>query len=206
MSQDTQAVPLPIAHDVSTSLIPHRSNLLAIVEGTLLLGGLAVLNHLGIITMSDWPVHPFMFVVLLLGAQYGIQGGVLAAVAAIALSHIDGWPARPVDMSYATYFRLAWADSLCWVAAGLIVGVVTSRQSRALKQQTALLLKSRHAENLIAAQYQVLALRTHKLERKLASLAGEGSKDTSLAAKSGTETETVVPLRTRNTRKSVLTR
>lgn len=148
-----------------------RSNGLALLEGILILGSLALLDNRGLVPFSVWPVHPFLFAVILLSAQYGIQGGIMAALGATALSHLDGWPARPIDMAYAEYFRIAWADSLSWVMAGLMVGIVTSHRGRILRERTIKLQRATMAESLIAAQYQVLAQRTHNLERSLAGRA-----------------------------------
>lgn len=165
------ATPISPAVSDGRETAPSRSNVMAVAEGVLLLGGLTLLDLAGILVMGDWPVHPMLFAVVLLSAQYGIYGGILAAMGAILLSHIGGWPARPVDMSYATYFRIAWADSLSWVAAGLMVGVVTSRKGKALQEASAQLRQAKLAESLIATQYQILSQRTHKLERSVAGLA-----------------------------------
>jgi hypothetical protein len=150
-------------------LLPSRSNSLALAEGAVLLVGLTLLDYVGVAPFADWPVHPFLFAVVLLSAQYGILGGILSALAAIGLSHIDGWPARPIDMSYAAYFGYVWADALSWMLAGLMVGAVTSNRARVIQEQAAKLRKATLAESLIAAQYEVLAQRTHQLERQLAS-------------------------------------
>jgi len=171
MSNENSVLTMPFANPAESVLLQGRSNGLALAEGLLVLGLITLLDHTGVLPFEAVPVHPFLFAVILLSAQYGIQGGILAALAAIALSHLDGWPARPIDMTYAQYFRLAWSDSLCWVLAALIVGVVTSHRGRVLKEQTAKLQKATVAESLIAAQYQVLAQRTHQLERSLAGRA-----------------------------------
>ena len=150
---------------------PSRSNVLAFAEGILLLGGVALIEHSGLMSFASWPVHPFLFIAILLSAQYGVLGGVLAAMGATAISYFNGLPARPFDMSHAEYFRLTWADPLSWVLAALMVGIVTSRRSTMLEEQGEQLRKALRAESLIAAQYQVLAQRTHKLERSLAGRA-----------------------------------
>ena len=172
MTQDISFSSLTAANSTSDSFVPHRSSELALGEGALLLGGLAALNYSGALPFAAWPMHPFLLVVILLSAQYGIQGGILAALGAIALSHIAGWPARPFDMTYAEYFRLVWADALAWVMAALTVGVVTTHRARILEERTAKLRQAMRAESLIAAQYQVLAQRTHQLERSLAGCVG----------------------------------
>lgn len=171
MSREEIVTPSSFSDPTASGLLPYRSNALAFAEGALLLGGMALLDYSGLLPFAMWPIHPFMFAVLLLSAQYGIQGGILGALGAIALSHIDGWPARPIDMAYADYFRIAWADSLSWVLAALTVGIVTSRRDRILQEQTAKLRKAKLAESLLAAQCEVLAQRTHKLERSLAGRA-----------------------------------
>lgn len=160
-----------ILAEPADGVLPHRSTGLAVVEGIVMLGGLALLDYIGVLTFSVWPVHPFLFAVILLSAQYGIQGGIMAALGAAMLSHLGGWPARPIDMAYAEYFRTAWADTLSWVLAALTVGIVTSYRGRVLREQTVKLQKATRAESLIAAQYQVLAQRTRRLERSLAGRA-----------------------------------
>ncbi|WP_449394714.1 hypothetical protein [Devosia riboflavina] len=154
-----------------TTVSSSRSNVLAFAEGILLLGGVALIDHSGLMSFSSWPVHPFLFITVLLSAQYGVLGGVLTAVGATAIVYFNGLPARPFDMSHAEYFRLTWADPLSWVLAALMVGIVTSHRGRMLEEQGEQLRKAVRAESLIAAQYQVLAQRTHKLERSLAGRA-----------------------------------
>lgn len=171
MSNDNSAIPGRTFGPGPTQFLPHRSNKLAIAEGLLLLGGLAALHYFGILPFSSWPVHPCLFVVMLLSAQYGVQGGVLAAVGAIAVSHLEGWPVRPIDMTQAEYFQATWAEPLSWVMAALMIGLVTSHRNRLLQEQSVRLHKAAQAESLIAQQYQVLSQRTHDLERSLAGRA-----------------------------------
>lgn len=175
-----------------------RSNVLAFAEGLLLLGGVAFLEHFGLISFAAWPVHPFLFVVILLSAQYGVLGGVLAAMGATALSYFNGWPPRPFDMPHADYFLLTWAAPLSWVLAALMVGLVTSRRGRMLEEQSARLRKAIMAESLIAAQYQVLAQRTHKLERSLAGRADSPVQDAARPAPWTKKTKEKAPARARN--------
>ncbi len=182
MRRDSSLVSRPFAGSASPQLVPDRSNGLALGEGAFLLVGLTLLDYVGAISFTDWPVHPFLFAVVLLSAQYGIHGGILAAVGAIGLSHIDGWPSRPIDMSYAAYFGYVWADALSWVLAGLMVGAVTSNRVRVMQEQAAKLHKAMLAENLIAAQYEVLAQRTHQLERQLANHTDAGNASASAEA------------------------
>lgn len=171
MTDHNSLLPLSFSNTTASGLLQHRSNGLAIVEGLLMLGGLALMDFNGVLPFAAWPVHPFFFAVILLSAQYGVQGGILAAVVATVLSHLDGFPIRPIDMAYIDYFRLVWSDSFSWILAALMVGVVTSHRSRVLRGQATTLRKAIEAENLISRQYQVLAQRTHQLERTLAGRA-----------------------------------
>jgi hypothetical protein len=180
--------------------LPHRSTGLALAEGIAMLGLLALLDYSRVLPFSIWPVHPFMFAVILLSAQYGIQGGLMAALGATVLSHLDGWPDRPIDMAYAEYFLTAWADSLSWVLAALTVGILTSYRARMLREQTIKLQKATLAQNLIAAQYQVLAQRTHRLERSLAGRTTEVSAEPEVLL--ARETGGKAPKRSRAARQS----
>lgn len=161
---------LQIDKSLAPGRMPSRSNLLALGEGVLLLGGLTVLDYNGIIDMGAAPVHPFLFVVMLMSAQYGVYGGILSAIGAVLFDHVEGWPVRPIGQEYADFFVSAWGQPLSWLVAGLLVGVVTSRHRKALTEQATLLDAAQTAESLIAAQYQVLAERNRKLERGLAGL------------------------------------
>lgn len=171
MSSDNSVIPGSFADPAANAFSSSRSNVLAFAEGALLLCGAAFLEHSGLLSFAAWPVHPFLFVVILLSAQYGVLGGILTATGATALSYLSGWPERPIDMSHAQYFLLTWADPLSWVLAALMVGIVTSHRGRMLEEQGEKLRKAMMAESLIAAQYQVLAQRTHNLERSLAGRA-----------------------------------
>lgn len=168
MSNDNTGIAAGYPEDVGSEML-RRSDRLAIAEGVILLGGLALLNYSGIVPFSVFPVHPYLFVVILLSAQYGLYGGILTALGAAVLVHGGGLPVRTIDMTYAQYFRLAWADTLSWVVAALMLGLVTTRRSRVFKEQTQRLREAALAEALIAGQYQVLAQRTHLLERSLAA-------------------------------------
>jgi len=182
MSSDTPVISGTLKEPPITAFSSSRSNILALAEGILLLGGVALIEHSGLMSFSSWPAHPYLFIAILLSAQYGVLGGVLAAMGATAISYFNGLPARPFDMSHAEYFRLTWADPLSWVVAGLMVGIVTSSRTRMLEEQSEQLRKARMAEGLIAAQYQVLAQRTHKLERSLAGRADLSVLDDSEAS------------------------
>lgn len=171
MSSDNPVISGNFTDPTVTAFSSSRSNALAFAEGILLLGGVALIQYSGLMSFASWPVHPYLFIAVLLSAQYGVLGGVLAALGATAISYMNGLPTRPFDMSHAEYFRMTWADPLSWVLAALMVGIVTSQRSRKLEEQGEQLRKAVRAESLIAAQYQVLAQRTHKLERSLAGRA-----------------------------------
>src|SRR5690606_24161611 len=85
MSTDNPAIPRPFPDALPGGLLSHRSNGLAFAEGALLLGGLALLDHTGILPFAAAPIHPFLFAIILLSAQYGLQGGMLAAMGATLL-------------------------------------------------------------------------------------------------------------------------
>lgn len=173
MTNDNTTSPVTFARQPAEAHLPVRSNVLAATEGLLLIGGVTLLDHFGIAPFDMWPIHPLLLVVILLSAQYGIQGGVLASMSAITITHFDGAPARPLDSTYADYFLFVWGDALSFLIVAFTVGVVTSHRGRVLREQSQKLRRAVRAEQLITAQYEVLAKRTHMLERSLASRADE---------------------------------
>jgi hypothetical protein len=147
-----------------------HSRLLLLAEAAILLGAPTLFNWVASVDYVQWPAHPFLFVTILLAAQYGIEGAILAVLGGTLLSWFSGWPERPLDIGYQEFFIALWLQPLTWLAAGVIVGVVTSTRTRQLREKTDQLARSRIAERLISNQFEVLDRRNHKLERTLAGL------------------------------------
>jgi hypothetical protein len=165
--------------------VPHRmgKQSVAIAEGLLLVGGVTLLERLGV-DFSAWPVHPYLFVIMLMGAQHGVYGGVFTAMMATAITIVGGLPPRPIDENYFDYTLGIWSNPLLWVCSGLLIGIITTRQQKALSKAKAALEQSLAAQALIENQYEVLAHRTRKLERRLAGL-GEVEAQVKNAESSG---------------------
>jgi glucose-6-phosphate-specific signal transduction histidine kinase len=157
------------------SLLPaagseDHSRPMLLVEALLLIGAPVLLQAFTTVDFSLWPVHPFLYVTILLAAQYGIEGATLAVVGGTLASWLVGWPERPLGVGREEFLMTVAAQPLSWLVAGLLVGIVTSSRTRALRNQREHLTRARNAERLIARQYEVMAERTRKLERGLAGL------------------------------------
>src|SRR5690606_39208218 len=139
----------------------------------------ALLEWLNLVDFGQWPLHPFLYVTILLAAQYGIEGAVLAVLGGTLLSWLSGWPERPLGVGYQDFFMTLWLQPLTWLSAGLLVGIVTSSRTRLLREKTDQLARSRAAESLIASQFEFLAERNRKLERTLAGLGTDDADEAS---------------------------
>ncbi len=143
-----------------------RSLPVAVAEGAVLLGGVTLLEHLQFLDFAQLPVHPFFFAVALLSAQYGALGGIASAAAATLLSFSDGAPARPIGQDYFDFTLGAWAPPLTWLAVAVLVGLIADRHFQALDQTHSRLQAAGRERDLIASQYEILAARTRRLERR----------------------------------------
>jgi hypothetical protein len=152
-----------------------RSTVLAIAEGIILFGGLTLANELGYIDLAALPVHPFLFVVMLMGAQYGTIGGIVAAVAAGTLAINGNSLVRPIDQAYFDFIAAVWVHPLIWLAGGLLVGVVADRHLATLNRMRHELDSAKTAQAVISSHYEIMAERTRKLERRLAGLSEFGT-------------------------------
>lgn len=142
-----------------------RSLPVAVAEGAVLLGGVALLEHLQLLDFAQLPVHPFFFAVALLSAQYGALGGIASAAAATLLSFSDGVPVRPVGQDYFDFILGAWAPPLTWLAVAVLVGLIADRHFQVLDQTNSRLQAAGRERDLIVSQYEILAARTRRLER-----------------------------------------
>lgn len=161
---------------------PQGSALVGFLEGGALIIGLATLEATGFLQISALPVHPFLFVVLLLAAQYGIYGGVLSAIASAATAIALLWNQGGLT---AVEAQTIWPNILVWLAAGVAVGVLTSIKVRELNKTKTALLRATTSVRVISEHYEVLTERTHALERRLMAsprveiVAGQRSEITS---------------------------
>lgn len=153
-----------------------RSLPVAIAEGAILLGGLAILSHLQVPGFTGLPVSPFLFAVAILSAQYGALGGIAAAAVATLLSFSDGMPIRPVEQAYFDFALNVWSPSLTWLGVAVLVGLVADRNFRTLDEARSKLATATIERGLIAGQYEILAARTRRLERQLAGFSEATSR------------------------------
>lgn len=144
-----------------------RSIGIALFEGALLILGLAALETTGWFAISTLPVHPYLFVVLVLAAQYGIYGGVLSSIGAGLVSLFHLWSGAGFVVLDAETLWPVWQNIVVWLASGLAVGVLTTLKVRELEKTRTALQRANISMQLISEHYQVLTERTHALERRL---------------------------------------
>lgn len=131
-----------------------------------------LLQHLAI-DFHSLPINPYLACVILMAAQHGIFGGILSAGLAIAFTYVGGLPMPVLGETYFDYLLGVWTEPVVWLTSGLAVGVITSRRLQAQTRTDAALDRSLHSQALIEQQYNVLATRARRLERRIAGLDGD---------------------------------
>jgi hypothetical protein len=66
--------------------------------------------------------HPFWMPVLLMSGQYGIMGGLFAALAATAAFFISGLPAQSAAQDFYAYASIVAAQPCAWFGTALVLG------------------------------------------------------------------------------------
>ncbi|AEQ52565.1 hypothetical protein [Pelagibacterium halotolerans] len=151
---------------------PGSSNQwVGVVEGAVLIGGVFAIERLGLFDLGVLPIHPLVLAVALMAAQYGALGGIMTAVMATALALLGGMlPQRVVGEGYFEYLAAVWTTPLAWLIIAVLVGVVSDGHRRLLQRSELALFEAQKERELIAAQYEALAARAKRLERRVAGL------------------------------------
>jgi hypothetical protein len=66
--------------------------------------------------------HPFWIPVLLMSGQYGIMGGLFAALAATAVFFVGGLPAQSATQDFYDYAGMVAAQPCAWFGTALVLG------------------------------------------------------------------------------------
>ncbi len=156
----------PAAASVGTP----RSHTLTLIEGLVLIGGATLLARLDIFSGVDWPLDPVVVAVAILATQYGVVGGLIAAAAGAGMGITMGLPARPIELDYLTYLGQIWTGPLVYLVTALLLGLISGRHLGELTRTRAELAQASLECELISGQYDVLAARARRLERRLAGL------------------------------------
>lgn len=146
--------------------------LVSATESLVLIAAVRFLELLGV-DFQAIPINPYLACVILMAAQHGLVGGVFAATLATALTHLGAWPTPMLGESYFDFMLDTWSEPLVWLATGLGVGMITTRRIRIQARTAEALDRALTAQRLIEHQYNILATRTRRLERRIAGLDGE---------------------------------
>ncbi|WP_417584901.1 hypothetical protein [Pelagibacterium sp.] len=147
-----------------------------VVEGAVMIGGLFAVERLGLLDLQMLPIHPLVLAVALIAAQYGASGGIMAAAMATALALLGGTlPQRVIGEGYFEYLAAVWTTPLAWLVIAVTVGIISDGHRRLLQRSELALFEVKKERDLIAAQYEALAARAKRLERRVAGIEGPAS-------------------------------
>lgn len=147
-----------------------------VAEGAVLIGGVFAVERLGLFDLQSLPIHPLVLAVALIAAQYGASGGIMAAAMAAALALLGGTlPQRVVGEGYFEYLAAVWTTPLAWLIIAVLVGIISDGHRRLLQRSEQALFEAQKERDLIAAQYEALAARAKRLERRVAGMESHSS-------------------------------
>ncbi len=112
--------------------------------------------------------HPFWILILLIAVQYGINEGLVAAVAASAAFLIRNLPEQTFSQDMYDYLFSVTLTPLMWLVAALVFGELRQRQIRERDRLRTELATAQDREETIAAAYQRLSRANDQLETRLA--------------------------------------
>ena len=110
-----------IAGGLSSVRAPHAPWLfeLLVLFALLLLFEFTLTGQARLLAMSP---NPFWIPVLLLATQYGVSGGLAAALTAITISFGLGWPSQTGAEDLYDYSGRIWHEPILWLGAAVMLG------------------------------------------------------------------------------------
>lgn len=95
----------------------------------------------------------------------------MAAAMASALALLGGTlPQRVVGEGYFEYLAAVWTTPLAWLVIAVLVGIISDGHRRLLQRSEQALFEVQKERDLISAQYEALAARAKRLERRVAGI------------------------------------
>ena len=112
--------------------------------------------------------HPFWILILLIAVQYGVNEGLVAAVAATAALLIHNLPEQTFSQDMYDYLFSVTFTPLMWLVVALLFGELRQRQIRERDRLRTGLAAAEEREATIAAAYQRLGHAKNWLETRIA--------------------------------------
>jgi hypothetical protein len=157
---------------------PSLAELLALTDarrfvpetiGLLLLIGVARAWWMQEIPLAGGMPHPFWIPTLLMATQYGMMGGLFAAIAATAALFLGGLPEQSVTQDFYAYAAAVAAQPCAWFAAALVIGGLrTLHMHRAAEVEERLRQTTAMAEEL-GDGLEHAAQEVDRLEQRIAA-------------------------------------
>ena len=138
---------------------------LLVLFALLLLVEFALPGHASLAAINP---HPFWIPVLLLSAQYGVSGGLAAALTAIAVSSVVGWPAQAGIEDFYDYSRRIWREPIMWLAAAVVLGGLRSQQIARFEALRCQMVDAMTQRQDIATFFNSLKEHCEDIERQMA--------------------------------------
>ncbi|MBR0858122.1 hypothetical protein [Bradyrhizobium liaoningense] len=140
-----------------------------------MLGAITVLQRwlFGTVDVVGLP-HPYWLPVLLASCQYGVNGGLIASIAASAIYLAQLSPPSAVQDYYA-YARLIAIQPAIWLATALVLGGLRNLHIHQLQEVADQLAIMRRRANDLSGGIERAAIEIYALERRLALETGSAA-------------------------------
>jgi hypothetical protein len=146
-----------------------------LLETLVILGVITALQHwqFGSFEVSGLP-HPYWLPVLLASCQYGINGGMIAAVATSIVYFAQLSPASAVQ-DYYTYARTVAVQPATWLATALVLGGLRNLHIHQFQELAGQLAHLRRRASDLSGGLERAAIEIYALERRLALETGSAA-------------------------------
>lgn len=145
-----------------------------LLETFSMLGVITALQHwLGTVDVLGLP-HPYWLPVLLASCQYGVNGGLIASVAASAIYLAQLSPPSAVQDYYA-YARMVAVQPATWLATALVLGGLRNLHIHQFQELADQLAAMRRRANDLSGGIERAAIEIYALERRLALETGSAA-------------------------------
>lgn len=113
--------------------------------------------------------HPYWIPVAVFAVQYGLPGGLAAALVASILLYVPGIPEAAINQSVFEYQAALLLQPALWFVGAAVLGLLASRRLWRLRAVTRQLAGSRDNAHLLAEALNASVSKSKQLERRIAA-------------------------------------
>ncbi len=114
-------------------------------------------------------LHPFLFIIMLISAQYGSSEGIAATILCTIALYLGNMPAQSLDQDWYDYLFMITKWPMLWFVVALILGELRLRHMRERDMLRQMIEDANEREHTITDAYRKLQGHKQTLETRIAS-------------------------------------